>query len=109
MSDSQSGRNPEERRLATVLFADVQGFTTLAEQLDFETVSDLIKEVWFRLDAVIESHGGYVDKHVGDGVMAIWGAPQAGEDDADSAVRAAIKLQEGLKEYAKEFLPAWRK
>jgi len=102
MNDSQPARNPEERRLATVLFADVQGFTTLAERLDFETVSDLIKEVWFRLDAVIESHGGYVDKHVGDGVMAIWGAPHAGEDDADSAVRAAIHLQEALKTYAKE-------
>ena len=45
---------PEERRLATVMFADVQGFTTLSENLDFEEVSDLIKEIWERVDSVIE-------------------------------------------------------
>lgn len=95
------GRNPEERRLATVLFADVHGFTSLAEQLDFETVSDLIKEIWLRLDAIIEAHGGYIDKHVGDGVMAVWGAPQAGDDDAENAVAAALAMQVSLDEFAR--------
>lgn len=90
---------PEERRLATVLFADIQGFTALADKLDFEEVTDLIKEIWLRVDAVIEAHGGYIDKHIGDGVMAVWGAPHAGEDDAERAVMAALALQASLADY----------
>ncbi len=87
---------PEERRLATVLFADIQGFTALAEKLDFEFVSDLIKEVWLKLDQLIVDNGGYIDKHIGDEVMAVWGAPVAGEDDAKLAVATALELQEAL-------------
>jgi class 3 adenylate cyclase len=93
---------PEERRLATVLFADLQGFTALAEELDFETVSDMIKEVWTRLDAVVVDHGGYIDKHIGDEVMAIWGAPYGAEDDAERAVTCALALVESLDAYCKE-------
>lgn len=93
---------PEERRLATVLFADVQGFTPLSERLDFETISDLIKEVWRRLDTIIETHGGYIDKHIGDAVMAVWGAPYADENDAERAVSAAIELQETMLNLVKE-------
>jgi class 3 adenylate cyclase len=92
---------PEERRSATVLFADVQGFTLLAEQLDFETVSDLIKELWSRLDSVVEDAGGYIDKHMGDGVMAIWGAPYATDRDAEKAVHAALAMVESLNAYAR--------
>jgi len=91
---------PEERRLATVLFADIQGFTTLSENLDFEDVSDLIKEIWERVDSIIESYGGYIDKHIGDAVMAVWGAPHAREDDAERAVSAALELQAALADYA---------
>ena len=92
---------PEERRYATVLFADVQGFTTLSEKFDFETISNLIKDVWLKLDTVIESHGGFIDKHIGDAVMAVWGAPYAGENDAERAVTAGLALQEAIKEFAK--------
>jgi class 3 adenylate cyclase len=95
-------RYPEERRLATVLFADVTGFTALAEKLDFEMVSDLIKGIWLRLDAVIDSFNGYIDKHTGDGVMVVWGAPYAGDDDAEQAVAAALALQASLEEYASQ-------
>lgn len=91
---------PEERRLATVMFADIQGFTTLSENLDFEEVSDLIKEIWERVDSVIEAHGGYIDKHIGDAVMTVWGAPHAREDDAERAVTAALELQAALADYA---------
>jgi class 3 adenylate cyclase len=95
-------RYPEERRLATVLFADVTGFTALAEKLDFETVSDLIKGIWLRLDVVIENYNGYIDKHTGDGVMVVWGAPYAGDDDAERAVSAALALQASLDELASQ-------
>ncbi len=90
---------PEERRLASVLFAEVQGFTGLADKLDYETISDLIKSVWLRLDEVIAAHGGYIDKHIGDAVMAVWGAPYAGENDAEHAVAAALALQSSLNEF----------
>jgi class 3 adenylate cyclase/predicted ATPase len=82
------------------MFADIQGFTALSEQLDFESVSDLIKEVWLRLDHVIQAHNGYIDKHIGDEVMAVWGAPEGGEDDAPRAVAAALAMQEALHDYA---------
>jgi class 3 adenylate cyclase len=95
-------RYPEERRLATILFADVTGFTALAEKLDFETVSDLIKGIWVRLDAVIEDYKGYIDKHTGDGVMVVWGAPFAGDDDAEQAVSAALALLASLEEYTSQ-------
>lgn len=92
---------PEERRSATVLFADVQGFTNLAEQLDYETVSGLIKDIWSRLDAVIEDAGGFIDKHMGDGVMAVWGAPYVTERDAEKAVHASFALLDSLSNYVK--------
>jgi class 3 adenylate cyclase len=96
-----SQRYPEERRLATVLFADVQGFTALAEQLDFETVSDLIKDIWGGVDGIIVAHGGYIDKHIGDAVMAVWGAPQAADNDAENAILAGLALLESLEEYVR--------
>ncbi len=99
--DPKNTKFPEERRLATVLFADVQGFTALAEQLDFETVSDLIKGIWTRLDKIIETHGGYIDKHLGDGVMALWGAPFAGDKDAEDAVAAGLELNKSIEEFGR--------
>lgn len=94
-------RYPEERRLATVLFADVNGFSPLAEQLDYETVSDMVKSIWLNLDKVIELHDGYIDKHLGDGIMAVWGAPFAGDNDAGEAVSAGLDLVKALDEYCK--------
>lgn len=99
MSIDPSKRYPEERRLATVLFADVQGFTALAEQLDFETVSDMIKDISKRLDKTIEAHNGYIDKHLGDGVMGVWGAPFAGDNDAEEAVAAGLDMIKALKDF----------
>jgi class 3 adenylate cyclase len=95
-------RYPEERRIATVLFADVQGFTPLAEQLDYETVSDMVKSIWVSLDKIIELHNGYIDKHLGDGIMAVWGAPFAGDNDAGEAVSAGLDLVKALDEYCKK-------
>ncbi len=102
MSIDPSKRYPEERRLATVLFADVQGFTALAEQLDFETVSDMIKDISKRLDKAIEAHNGYIDKHLGDGVMGVWGAPFAGDNDAEEAVAAGLDLIRALDDFCQK-------
>jgi len=102
MSTNTPHQFPEERRLATVLFADVQGFTALAEQLDYETVSDLINGIWKQLDKVIDSHNGYLDKHLGDGVMSVWGAPYAGDNDAEQAVAAGLALIKALNEFCQQ-------
>jgi class 3 adenylate cyclase/tetratricopeptide (TPR) repeat protein len=86
---------PEEeaRRQVTILFADVSGFTALAETRDAEEVSEAMNELWRRVDGVILEHGGTIDKHMGDAVMALWGASGAREDDPVRAISAALDIQ----------------
>lgn len=93
---------PEERRWATVLFADVAGFTQLSERMEFESISSLLKEVWLRLDDVIWKYGGFIDKHLGDGVMAVWGAPYTGESDAERSVSAGLALVNAMRKFTTE-------
>src|SRR3990170_5470128 len=81
-----------ERRLVTVLFVDLVGFTSLAEGRDAEVVRDLLGRYFEVARSVVEHHGGTVEKFIGDAVMAVWGAPTAHEDDAERAVRAALGL-----------------
>jgi class 3 adenylate cyclase/tetratricopeptide (TPR) repeat protein len=83
-----------DRRQVTVLFADLVGFSTLAEQLDPEELRSLITETFDALKAEIEHRGGTVEKFIGDAVVAIFGAPRAHEDDPDRAVETALKLME---------------
>ncbi|MEN9822821.1 MAG: hypothetical protein RLZ04_1247, partial [Actinomycetota bacterium] len=91
-----SPSQPEERRIVTVLFADLVGFTTLSEHLDPEQVKRLIDSCFERMVTVIGDFGGRVDKLLGDGMLALFGAPVAHEDDAERAVRAAIRMHEVL-------------
>lgn len=86
----------EERRITTVLFADLVGFTTLAEHRDPEAVKRLIDSCFQLLVDDITSFGGRVDKILGDGILALFGAPVAHEDDAERAVRAALRMQATL-------------
>ena len=86
----------DERRVVTVLFADLVGFTALSERRDPEQVKRLVDRCFERLVADIEAFGGRVDKIVGDAVLALFGAPIAHEDDAERAVRAALQLHETL-------------
>jgi class 3 adenylate cyclase/tetratricopeptide (TPR) repeat protein len=81
-----------ERRLVSVLFADLVGFTTLSEHRDPEEVRDLLSAYFDRCRSLIERYGGTVEKFIGDAVMAVWGTPVAREDDAERAVRAALAL-----------------
>ncbi|CAN5718265.1 hypothetical protein BH24CHL5_BH24CHL5_07280 [soil metagenome] len=86
-----------ERRLVSVLFADLVGFTTLSEDLDPEETRELLTRYFSIARAVIARHGGTVEKFIGDAVMAVWGAPIARENDAELAVRAALALVDGVK------------
>ena len=81
-----------ERRLVSVLFADLVGFTSLAEGRDPEAVRELLTRYFDQATDIIERYGGAVEKFIGDAVMALWGAPTAREDDAERAVRAGLEL-----------------
>jgi predicted ATPase/class 3 adenylate cyclase len=81
-----------ERRLVSVLFADLVGFTTLSEARDSEEVRELLSRYFETCRTLIARYGGTVEKFIGDAVMAVWGAPVATEDDAERAVRAALDL-----------------
>jgi len=82
----------------TVLFADLVGFTSRAEQLDPEDVRAVLAPYWERLRKELERHGGTVEKFIGDAVMALFGAPVAHEDDPERAVRAALAIRDWARE-----------
>ena len=81
-----------ERRLVSVLFADLVGFTSASEGRDAEETRELLTRYFDAARQIVERYGGTVEKFIGDAVMAVWGAPIANEDDAERAVRAALDL-----------------
>jgi len=89
---------PEERRLVTVLFADVVGSTSLGESLDPEDVRGLLGRLFALADDVIGSHGGTLEKFIGDAIFAVFGMPQAHGDDPERALAAAIQLRDRARE-----------
>jgi class 3 adenylate cyclase/tetratricopeptide (TPR) repeat protein len=88
----------EERKIVTVLFCDLVGFTSRAEQLDPEDVRALLGPYHERLRSELELYGGTVEKFIGDAVMALFGAPAAHEDDPERAVRAALAIRAWARE-----------
>ena len=86
-----------ERRLVSVLFLDLVGFTTISEQRDAEDMRSLLSAYFDSARTTIERHGGVVEKFIGDAVMAVWGTPVAHEDDAERAVRSALELIDGVE------------
>ncbi len=86
-----------ERRIVTVLFGDLSDFTGWAEDLDPERVGSVTDRVIFALARTVEDLGGHVDKLTGDGIMAVFGAPTAHEDDPERAVRAAARMQQEVR------------
>jgi class 3 adenylate cyclase/tetratricopeptide (TPR) repeat protein len=86
-----------ERRVVTVLFGDLSDFTAWAEDLDPERVGAVTDRVLAALAGAVKTFGGHVDKLTGDGIMAVFGAPVAHEDDAERAVRAALSMQRAVR------------
>jgi class 3 adenylate cyclase/tetratricopeptide (TPR) repeat protein len=89
---TRAGSPAAERRLVSVLFADLVGFTTLSEGRDAEEVRELLSRYFESCQRLISLYGGTVEKFIGDAVMAVWGTPTAQEDDAERAVRAALDV-----------------
>jgi class 3 adenylate cyclase/predicted ATPase len=87
-----------ERRVCSVLFCDLVGFTPLAESRDPEAVRDLLSEYFAAARTVVERYGGVVEKFIGDAVVAFWGAPVAAEGDAERAVRAGLDVVAAVAE-----------
>jgi class 3 adenylate cyclase len=96
--ESLAERSGEERRVVTVLFADLVGFTSRAERLDPEDVRAILSPYYKRLREEIEAFGGTVEKFIGDAVMGVFGAPVAYGDDPERAVRAALRVREAVHE-----------
>src|SRR6266542_1463461 len=88
----------EERKVVSVLFADLVDFVRRGDQLDPEDLRALLAPYYARLRAELESFGGTVEKFIGDAVMAVFGAPVAHEDDAERAVRAGLRILEAIEE-----------
>jgi len=82
----------------TVLFCDVTGSTELGESLDPERLRALLARYFDRMQAIVERHGGSVEKFIGDAVMAVYGVPALHEDDALRAVRSAVEMRDALPE-----------
>ena len=88
----------EQRKTVTVLFCDVTGSTALGESTDPEALRALLARYFERMKGIVESHGGTVEKFIGDAVMAVFGVPQVHEDDALRACRAAVEMRDALPE-----------
>lgn len=89
----------EQRKQVTVLFASVSGLTDLLEVVDAEEINDLLLALWQRFDQIIVGHGGRIDKHMGEVVMALWGVEATHEDDAEQATRAAMAMQREIVDF----------
>ncbi|MDR3518425.1 MAG: adenylate/guanylate cyclase domain-containing protein [Azospirillaceae bacterium] len=96
MRRSNSTALISEQRLVTVLFTDIRGFSTMAEHMAAEEIAALLNDHFALVSACIEAEEGTVDKFIGDGVMAFWGAPDEQEDHAARALRAAKAIAEAL-------------
>lgn len=109
--ESAPGPSAETRKTVTVLFCDLVGSTAMGEQIDPETLRGLLTRSFDRVSAIIESHGGVVEKFIGDAAMAVFGIPRVHEDDALRAVRAAAEIREALQAVAgvgEKATVAWR-
>src|SRR5919106_841076 len=96
-------RLPGERRLATVLFADISGFTNISKTKDPEDLKQIVDSCMTKLTAIVEEYDGFVDKVIGDALMAVFGAPVAHGDDPERAVRAALEMHRCAADHQAEF------
>jgi class 3 adenylate cyclase/tetratricopeptide (TPR) repeat protein len=97
-SSNAAGIPVAERRLVSVLFADLVGFTPFSEERDPEAVRETLTAYYDRARLAVERHGGTIEKFIGDAVMAVWGTPVAHEDDAERAVRAALEIVDSTRD-----------
>ncbi|MCB0230277.1 MAG: adenylate/guanylate cyclase domain-containing protein, partial [Anaerolineae bacterium] len=96
LAELEASPPDEQRKLVTVLFADLAGFTALSERMDPEEMRELQDAYFAAIAKPIEDYGGSVEKYIGDAVLAVFGVPETHEDDAERAVHAALAMQGAL-------------
>ncbi len=96
LDQAKAGAASEERKVVTIVFADIAGFTALSETMDAEDVRALMNACFDQLVPVVRRYDGTIDKFIGDQIMALFGAPIAHEDDAERALRCALEMREAL-------------
>jgi class 3 adenylate cyclase/tetratricopeptide (TPR) repeat protein len=96
---SEEAPDEEERKIVTILFADIAGFTALSEKKDPEEVRSLMNGCFGYLVPIVAKYDGTIDKFIGDEIMALFGAPVAHEDDAERALRAALEMMNGIEAF----------
>ena len=104
---AEGANRQEARKTVTVLFCDVEGSTQLGDRLDPESVRQMMMRFFRAMRAVLEAHGGTVEKYIGDAIMAVFGIPRLHEDDALRAVRAAEQMQAAMDPLNEEFDGQW--
>src|ERR671936_2731868 len=97
----------EVRKTVSVVFCDLKGSTNLGEQLDTESLREVLNVYFNEMRAVLEHHGGTVEKYIGDAIMAVFGLPKLHEDDALRAVRAAYQMKLTLEEVNERLEKGW--
>ena len=97
LQTAQEAPEPEERKVVSVLFCDLVGFTARSDHADPEEVRAVLRPYHLMLRTVLERFGGTVEKFIGDAVMAVFGAPAAHEDDAERAARAGLAILEAVR------------
>lgn len=102
LEDPESFRLGGANQTITVLFADIRGFTAISENENPENVVKLLNEYFTVMSEIIFEHGGTLDKYIGDGLMALFGAPTATPDDARNALKAAVAMQRGMVELTRQ-------
>ena len=93
LENTRSSNSKKLRKYVTVLFADISDFTEICRSNDAEYVTEALNYLWTSLDSIIIRHGGVIDKHIGDAVMALWGTETVRENDAERAIKAALEMQ----------------
>lgn len=88
----------QQRKIITVLFADIVGLSGWSDA-DIEDLRDSMRALWERLDSTILKYGGHIDKHIGNGVMALWGAEKVSEDDPEQAIQAALAMRTAFDDF----------
>ena len=96
LAQLEAAQTAEQRKLVTILFADLVGFTAMSEKMDPEEVRDITNAYFNRWTTVINKYGGVVEKFIGDAVMAVFGMSVAKEDDPENAIRAALEMKSEL-------------
>jgi class 3 adenylate cyclase len=97
----------EVRKTVTVVFSDLVGSTSLAESMDSESLREVLARYFNAMQTILESHGGAVEKFIGDAIVAVFGLPKLREDDALRAVRAAIAMRSAMAELNADLERGW--